>query len=584
VPVVTATDNCAAPIVVTFSEVEIPGTCPNQYTITRTWRAQDDCGNSTSFVQTINISDTKAPVLAGLPASTVNMECSENVPAVPVVTASDNCNAPIVVDFSEVEIPGTCPNQYTITRTWRAQDDCGNSTSFVQTINISDTKAPVLAGLPAAVVNVECSEAVPAMAIVTATDNCGAPVDLEFSEKEVPGTCPNQYSVVRTWTAEDDCGNATSFVQTINVNDTKAPVLTGLPANAAITVSCASVVPAVPTVTATDNCIAPIVVTFSEVEVPGACANKYAITRTWSAQDDCGNATSFVQTITVNDDIAPAITCPVNATAQCTVDEIPVYDNLAEFNTAGGSASDNCGLDAGSFGLFSQAQNGNVYIRTYIVSDDCGNSSTCSQTITVLDTQAPTFVNCPANITVGNDVDKCGANVVFSTPIAEDNCNVVSVTQTSGQLSGSLFPVGTSTVLFTAVDLAGNTATCQFTIQVTDMQAPTAVCQNVTVNLNAQGQATVAPTAIGGASTDNCPGALSLNLSKTTFDCSNVGNNNVVLTVTDAAGNTAVCNATVQVRDLLPPTFTCPAPQTVNSCDGLVPNLVALITNAADNC
>ncbi|MEK6675256.1 MAG: hypothetical protein AABZ47_06325, partial [Planctomycetota bacterium] len=285
VPVVTATDNCNAPIVIDFSEVEIPGTCPNQYQIKRTWSAQDDCGNATSFVQTINISDTKAPVMSGLPTqAVVNIECSENVPAVPVVTATDNCNAPIVIDFNEVEVPGTCPNQYQIKRTWSAQDDCGNATSFVQTITISDTKAPTLAGLPTALVHVECSEEVPAMAIVTATDNCGAPVDLEFSEKEIPGTCPNQYSITRTWTAEDDCGNETIFVQTINVSDTKAPVLSGLPANAAVTIACADAVPAVPVVTATDNCIAPIVVDFSEVEAPGSCANQYTITRTWTAQ------------------------------------------------------------------------------------------------------------------------------------------------------------------------------------------------------------------------------------------------------------------------------------------------------------
>jgi ribosomal protein S26 len=157
-----------------------------------------------------------APVLSGLPTqATVNVECSEQVPAVPVVTATDNCIKPIEVDFSEVEIPGTCPNQYSIKRTWFAQDDCGNSTIFVQTINISDVIAPVFAGLPTAVVNVECSEQVPALAVVTATDNCNAPVDVEVSEIEVPGTCPNQYSITRTWTAEDDCGNSTVFVQTI---------------------------------------------------------------------------------------------------------------------------------------------------------------------------------------------------------------------------------------------------------------------------------------------------------------------------------------------------------------------------------
>ncbi|MBK8968294.1 MAG: HYR domain-containing protein [Lewinellaceae bacterium] len=519
VPSVSATDNCQAPIVVDFSEVEIPGTCPNQYTITRTWSAQDDCGNATSFVQTINVSDTEAPVLSGLPTeAVVNVECSEDVPAVPVVSATDNCQAPIAVDFSEVEIPGTCPNQYTITRTWSAQDDCGNATSFVQTINVSDTEAPALAGLPTdAVVNVECSEDVPAVPSVSATDNCQAPIVVDFSEVEIPGTCPNQYTITRTWSVQDDCGNATSFVQTINVSDTEAPVLSGLPTDAVVNVECSEDVPAVPVVSATDNCQAPIVVDFSEVEAPGSCANQYVITRTWSAQDDCGNAASFVQTINVNDDIAPSISCPANAFAQCTVDEIPVYDNLAEFNTAGGAASDNCGLDAGTFGLLSQTQNGNVYTRTYVIADACGNSATCTQTITVLDTEAPVFVNCPANITVGNDVDKCGANVVFSTPIAEDNCEVESVTQTGGLPSGSLFPVGQTLITFVAADPTGNTAVCQFTIEVTDMQTPTAVCTDLTVDLDNAGLAAISAVQIGGNSTDNCPGPLILHPAQQTL-------------------------------------------------------------------
>ncbi|MCB9316687.1 MAG: HYR domain-containing protein, partial [Lewinellaceae bacterium] len=338
VPVVTAVDNCAAPVDIEFSEVEIPGTCANQYIIMRTWSAEDVCGNSARFVQTIVVSDTEVPVLIGLPAdAVVNIVCSEDMPAVPVVTATDNCSVPFMVDFSEVIIPGTCPNQYSVTRTWSVHDDCGNATSFVQTINVSDTEAPVLLGLPAdAVVNVECSENVPAVPMVLATDNCDVPFLATFSEVEIPGTCPNQYSITRTWTAQDDCGNSTSFVQTITVSDTEAPVLSGLPTDAVVNVECSEDVPAVPAVTATDNCQAPIVVDFSEVEIPGTCPNQYAITRTWTAQDDCGNATSFVQTINVSDTEAPVLSgLPTDAVVnvECSEDvpTVPVV-----------TATDNC--------------------------------------------------------------------------------------------------------------------------------------------------------------------------------------------------------------------------------------------------
>ncbi|TNE57763.1 MAG: HYR domain-containing protein, partial [Bacteroidetes bacterium] len=400
-----------------------------------------------------------------------------------------------------------------------------------------------------------------------------------------PGDCANSFTVVRTWTAVDACGNATAFTQTIIISDDEAPALVGLPADALVNGDCADDVPAVPVVTATDNCTSPIDVDFTETTQPGDCANSFTVVRTWTAVDACGNAVVFTQTIIISDDEAPVLSCPVDMNAQCSIDEIAVYDNLPEFELAGGTATDNCGLNSSLFGLASETVVGNVYTRVYEMTDLCGNVGTCAQTITVLDTEPPVFVNCPDDITVGNDVDKCGANVVFSTPIAEDNCDIIaSVTQVDGLPSGSLFPVGVNTVTFVASDPTGNTSTCQFTIEVMDMQTPTAVCQNITVNLNAQGQATASAVLIGGASTDNCPSALTLTLSQSTFDCSNVGNNNVVLTVSDVSGNTSVCNATVQVRDLMPPTFTCPDPQVIHDCDGLVPDLVALITDASDNC
>ncbi|MBK6929473.1 MAG: HYR domain-containing protein [Saprospirales bacterium] len=582
---VTATDNCTSPVDVEYAEVVTPGDCANSYTITRTWSAVDACGNATSFTQTITIDDNEAPEFSGLPTqANVTGDCTDDLPAVPAVTATDNCTSPVDVEFFETIAPGDCANSYVITRTWSAVDACGNATSFTQTISIDDNEAPEFSGLPAmATLNFECSELVPDAPVVTATDNCTSATDVEFTETTQPGTCPNAFTVVRTWSAVDACGNATAFVQTINVNDTAAPAWNqAAPVN--MVFSCAADVPAVPAQTAFDNCGAPVDVEFNESIQTGTCPNKFTLTRTWTAEDDCGNSTVRIQVITVNDDVAPVVTCPANATAQCSVDEVAVYDNIAEFGLAGGTATDNCGLNAGQFGLVNQTQNGNVYTRIYRVTDLCGNAATCAQTITVLDTEVPVFVNCPADITVGNDVDKCGANVVFSTPVAEDNCLVVTVVQTAGLPSGSLFPVGSTPVTFNATDGSGNTAICQFTVTVMDMQTPTAVCKDITVNLSSLGVATVTAQQVGSGSLDNCPAAMTLVLSQTEFDCSHAGNNTVTLTVTDGAGNTAACNATILVRDLHPPTFTCPSAQTTNSCDALVPNLVALIADASDNC
>lgn len=97
-----------------------------------------------------------------------------------------------------------------------------------------------------------------------------------------------------------------------------------------------------------------------------------------------------------------------------------------------------------------------------------GGYATCTFNVTVKDTQPP-VITCPANISAFNDPGVCGANVRF-TPTATDNCPGILIT--SQPASGSLFPVGTSTVTSTATDAAGNTASCSFTVTVVDNEPP----------------------------------------------------------------------------------------------------------------
>ncbi|MDV7397450.1 hypothetical protein RZS08_38970, partial [Arthrospira platensis SPKY1] len=109
--------------------------------------------------------------------------------------------------------------------------------------------------------------------------------------------------------------------------------------------------------------------------------------------------------------------------------------------------------------------------------------------------------------------------------------------------------------------------------------------QDITVELDANGEVTITTADVDGGSFDNCTAAadLVLQININEFDCSNVGDNNVTLTVTDEAGNVNTCVATVTVEDNLAPTFTCPDPQTVSGCDDLVPDVVQFVTDAADN-
>jgi hypothetical protein len=167
---------------------------------------------------------------------------------------------------------------------------------------------------------------------------------------------------------------------------------------------------------------------------------------------------------------------------------------------------------------------------------------------------------CPADYTADNAVDECGVVVNFAPPIAIDfedgTLDPSQVVQTGGIASGDFFPVGANDVTFTATDSHGNETSCTFTITVLDAQDPVAVCQAFTVTLDALGNGSLVASDLDGGSTDNCA-VDSMSASQTSFDCSDVGEVTVTLTVFDLAGNFSTCEATVTVIDDIAPIVTC---------------------------
>jgi hypothetical protein len=247
--------------------------------------------------------------------------------------------------------------------------------------------------------------------------------------------------------------------------------------------------------------------------------------------------------------------------------------------------ADNCGVvtmeqnpvPGSAFGNI----NGGQTTITVTATDASGNTTTCNVVVTITDDTNP-VISCPSSIVTGTDVDKCDAVVTYSIPTATDDCPGVVVTLTAGLASGSVFPLGVTNVQYTAVDAGGNIAVCDFTVTVEDDQTPTAVCKDITINLDASGNAIIVAADVDGGSSDNCVG-FTLAINNGSFTCANVGDNNVTLTITDVAGNVSTCVATVTVVDNIAPTFTCPAPVTVPSCTSTVPNVISGLT-ATDNC
>ena len=178
-------------------------------------------------------------------------------------------------------------------------------------------------------------------------------------------------------------------------------------------------------------------------------------------------------------------------------------------------------------------------------------SAEATVSITVNDTIAPA-ITAPANVTVntGAGATACGAVVAdadLGTATATDNSGSVSVTR-SGVPSGNIFPVGTTTVTYTATDAAGNSTTATQTVTVIDNTAPVITAPApITVNAGLSGFAVVPNFVTSTISSDNC-GPVTVSQSPLAGTTVGLGTHIITLTATDAAGNTSTATTTFTVN------------------------------------
>jgi hypothetical protein len=427
-------------------------------TITRTWNVSDACGNpAITRTQIITVDDNTAPILDAAPGP-ITVECLSLVPAMTSLNWTDNCDAGGSVEGVDGPLTGgACGG--TITRTWNVSDACGNpAITRTQIITVDDNTAPVLDAAPGPI-TVECLSLVPAMTSLNWTDNCDASGSVEGVDGPLTGgACGG--TITRTWNVSDACGNpAITRTQIITVDDNTAPVLDAAPGP--ITVECLSLVPAMTSLNWTDNCDAGGSVEGVDGSlVGGACGG--TITRTWNVSDACGNpAITRTQIITVDDNTAPILdAAPGPITVEC-LSLVPAMTSL--------NWTDNCdagGSVEGVDGPLTGGACGGTITRTWNVSDACGNPAIArTQIITVDDNTAP-VITVPANININFNPAVCGA-VVNYTVSALDNCSgVVPANLTAGLASGSVFPIGTTTVTHSAQDDCGNLSNKSFTVTV----------------------------------------------------------------------------------------------------------------------
>jgi gliding motility-associated-like protein len=619
--------------------------------------AKDRAGNADTCNFTVTVRDNVSPILTCPTNKTQNAAtgtCAALVPNIDAIFA-DNCNVDTLIwtktgatlanspTFGINQASNTNFNVGVTTVTYTAKDKAGNSATCNFTVTITDNQNPTLTCPANKTQNIDagtCAALVPTIDAIFA-DNCsvdtliwtktGATVATSptFGINQASNTNFNLGVTTVTYTAKDKAGNSVTCNFTVTITDNEAPDLT-CPSNKTQNVdaaSCAALVNGIDA-TFTDNCQV-MTLTWAKTGattavspltgINQASATNFNIgttTLTYIAKDAAGNADTCSFTVRIRDNINPTLTCPANKTENAAIGTCAA--------TVGGIDAifaDNCNVDtlrwtktgatlanSPAFGI-NQASNTNFNVGittvTYIAKDTTGNTSTCSFTVTVIDNQNPTLT-CPTNKTQNAAAGLCSATVGGINAIFADNCSVdtlrwtktgatVATSPTFGinQASNTNFNVGVTTVTYIAKDKAGNSATCNFTVTITDNQSPTLTCPANRIVSPSVGVCSAIVSNLDAVFADNCS-VDTLRWTKTgatvatspTFGINqvsgtsfNLGITNITYIAKDKAGNTTTCTFIVNVIDNLLPTITCPTNVVV--CDTVTQNLDAVV---ADNC
>jgi hypothetical protein len=525
----TVVDNCNL-FSVTIELDTLEGECPNSYVIIRTWTATDVCQNSSQASQTINIVDTTGPVF-DQENTYVQVECGQ-VESVPAPTAQDNCGSTTVVLVDETLNSGGCLGVYQ--RTYVAYDDCGNaSDSAYVFIAVLDNTPPVIYNPED--MTVECDQ-VPSAPEVEAVDNCGLEVTLTFEETREDGECADSYTIIWHWHAVDYCGNMSDAYTTITVIDNTDPVWTYVPED--MTILCSDEIPAVDLATADDNCDDNVEVEVTESTTPGECINEYTINRIFRAYDNCGNSIMAMQHIFVVDTVAPYFTfVPADTTIECNTD---IPESIA---TAADLCQGEVTVTSSIYEEYS-VECLTVLVREFVATDACGNTDYAYQTISIVDTTAPSFEGSEVEISLPCD-DYAGTYVTVS-----DNCNEFELDYSDEFVSGGC--TGRLIRTYYASDICGNQATFQQIITLIDEIAPTIASQTEDFIVEC-GIAYQIPTV---TFEDNCDNELDLDSAYTeeTLDC--ITYITYSFSAEDNCGNVTTAQVVVTIIDTVPPVVT----------------------------
>jgi hypothetical protein len=545
------------------------------------FRVLDASGNQSSMTINVNVTDETSPEVTVLPSLVVylNGQGQGMLQTSTSIQATDNCSIdsilPLVWNFdcTDVQLTG-------VTRTVTVRDASGNETTVSANIMVMDTLTPVVQPLERTVylgsngtVTIMSSE------LVSATDNCCLlptdPASFTYGCTEIGTNTANV-------TVSDCHGNSRVVPVQVVVLDTLRPILSVnnpvnlvLGANGLVSLSMGQV-----NTGSTDNCG---IVSMTLSDTLFGCTELGLNQVEFRVLDASGNQSSMTINVNVTDVTAPIVNAilPLNQIYLNSLGSAVIPNSAVLIG-----ATDNCSIDSVTpvslnFTCNDLRQPLSPVLRTLTVKDKSGNTTNIAISFIVQDTIRPTVTPLTRILYLGSNGT---VNVSSSALVnASDNCGISTYNPPS--YSFGCTSATSHQLSVTVSDLSGNSQVVTSQVVVSDTSRPVlSVVDSVNLVLGSNGLATLNIGQVDLGSTDNC-GIVGRFLSKTSFDCSNLGINNVEFRALDAVGNVAFKWFVVRVIDNTPPTASAlpSSPFYLNS-QGFVTVNPANLIQATDNC
>jgi len=432
----------------------------------RTYQATDICGQTTDFVQTISYTINAVPATIGLTEPDQDFGCVSAIPTLPTPWIQVTLYGTVLSQsVSETTTTNGCDR--VIVRNYEISDCCGNLDRATVEFRYSIDSTPPVITAPVGWIpsqQIGCNPGLGNTPLVnpaqfSVTDDCGILSAYHVSDVITTNGCAGE--LTRIYGASDACGNESSITQVIQfVTDTGSPVPSIVPEDLNLGCNPTNIPAASDSVVAvTDMCGSSISTNMTEQAITNfGC--EVVITRTFEITDDCGNTANAQQTIRyTQDDTPPVMNCPPDIVLGCNP-VIPGPDSTRP------GAFDNCTVV--SVEHVSDSTNligciANV-TRTYVATDLCGNTSSCSFVIHYTEDVTAPVLSCQG-ATLQADA-QCTAVLpqVYTEPVTEV-CGLLSVMQTPAP-GTVLFGTGITAVEVIAIDACGNASTCSVDVVV----------------------------------------------------------------------------------------------------------------------